>query len=376
LPIRHDETEGRAMRSIDRGVYAPPLRRDFAPIDPLVDEPRRGPMLLLLSVGVLLALVGVIWSTYNQGVRERDDPPVIAAQAEPYKVAPADPGGETTDYTGIQVYTVLEHAAPPVIEEEQAAFELAEPDELLPLAETIHDADVVEPHGVGSEPIVEAEPPEAFEEEPAEGVADAVAQAGAAESSFGPVPRLKPLRRTPADAAAEAAGPRTLESSNARDPSRPYFARREPVVRTNPQGIVDLETVAPETARGLVIAESAVAEAAAEAGSSDIAAATPSPADAAPEPAPPAAPVHVPGSFMVQLASLRSEDAADVAWREFRSEFRDLLGGYEQNVERADLGDRGVHYRLQVGVFGDRTAASSFCDAVKARGRDCLVVTQ
>src|SRR5262245_14619221 len=108
------------MSSIDRGVYAPPLR-DFARIDPHFaragsreEETRRGGMLLMLSVAVLLALIGVIWSTYNQGVRERDEPPVISALGQPYKVAPAEPGGERTEHLGVEVFNVLENAPPSV----------------------------------------------------------------------------------------------------------------------------------------------------------------------------------------------------------------------------------------------------------------------
>ncbi len=365
------------MSSIDRGVYAPPLR-DFARIDPhfsridsRADEPRRGPMLLMLSIAVLLAIVGVIWSTYNQGVRGRDDPPVIAALGQPYKIAPAEPGGERTEHLGVEVFNVLENAAPAAPAESELALvdplEMTEPH--VPGVEAIEDWEVVEPHDVNAA-SAELEPLEAVEEHADEEVVD---PGLVSVEVHIPIPRLKPLQRDPADIAADSTGPRTLETaaepasapppaSGYTDPTRPYLAYRTPVVTTpGPDAAADpVDQGATEGA----------------------AAAAPAPADAVPpvvpvreEPAPPAAPpVVVPGSFLVQLASFRSEDAADDAWRDFRSEFRDLIGGYEPNVERADLGDRGVRFRLRIGVFADRTAATSFCDVVKARGRECLVV--
>jgi hypothetical protein len=316
---------------IDR-IYAPPLRdRAFAKADPQSVEMRRGTMLLGVSGAVLLALMGVIWSTYHQGVREggRDAPPRIAAVREPYKVAPADPGGATTEHLGVRVFDVLEErrSEPAPVAYEPSSAETA--DDAAPSPpEAIADWEVVEPHSLGAE------------------VDDAAALA--------PIPRLKPLppeievETAAVDGGRTAPGPRTL--ADAYDPTRRYFALREPLIPAEP------DPGAVERAR----------------------AALPAPADAAAmadvPPAPPPAVENSIGSFHVQVASFRSADAAQSAWDEFRDAFDDLLPGYAPDVARADLGDRGVHFRLRVGVFTNRAAASTFCDEVKARGRECLVV--
>jgi cell division septation protein DedD len=82
------------------------------------------------------------------------------------------------------------------------------------------------------------------------------------------------------------------------------------------------------------------------------------------------------GGFLVQVAALRSEAAAEAAWGQFVSDDRDLFSGAEKMVQRADLGAKGIFYRLRVGAFAERTDASSFCDALKARDKSCIVVAR
>jgi hypothetical protein len=40
---------------------------------------------------------------------------------------------------------------------------------------------------------------------------------------------------------------------------------------------------------------------------------------------------------------------------------------------RADLGAKGVFFRLRIGPFASSADAKSFCDGLKTRGQDCLV---
>ena len=82
------------------------------------------------------------------------------------------------------------------------------------------------------------------------------------------------------------------------------------------------------------------------------------------------------GGFLVQVAALRSEAAADAAWGQFVSSESDLFTGAEKMIQRADLGAKGVFYRLRVGAFAERADASTFCDALKARDKTCIVVAR
>ncbi|WP_421792154.1 SPOR domain-containing protein [Hyphobacterium sp.] len=67
-------------------------------------DSRRGPLLLTTAFAVFILFVAVVWSAYQQGVRDRDEPPRILADAEPYRERPADPGGTQTPDLDIDAY--------------------------------------------------------------------------------------------------------------------------------------------------------------------------------------------------------------------------------------------------------------------------------
>lgn len=81
------------------------------------------------------------------------------------------------------------------------------------------------------------------------------------------------------------------------------------------------------------------------------------------------------GAFLVQIAALRSQEAADTAWGQAIAENPSIFRGAEKRIQRADLGAKGVFYRLRVGAFETRTTASAFCDELKKRGKTCIVAT-
>ena len=81
------------------------------------------------------------------------------------------------------------------------------------------------------------------------------------------------------------------------------------------------------------------------------------------------------GSYLVQLAAFRSEEAAETAWSQLNKAKPGLYRSARKHIQRADLGAKGVFYRLRVGSFADRESASDFCEAVKAGGDNCIVVT-
>ena len=119
------------------------------------------------------------------------------------------------------------------------------------------------------------------------------------------------------------------------------------------------EAVAPEV-------ETAEAEGAPEA-------LVPAPAPATPAPAAPAAAPASGGAFVVQLAAVREEAAAGPAYKTLQDKHSAILGGHALDVERADLGERGVFYRVRAAGFGSKAAATAACGKLKAAGQDCLV---
>lgn len=85
-----------------------------------------------------------------------------------------------------------------------------------------------------------------------------------------------------------------------------------------------------------------------------------------------AAPAAV-GDFVVQVSSQRSEEAARSAFSGLQRRFPSVLGDRSPDIARADLGARGVFYRVRVGPMETRVAAANFCETLKNAGGDCIV---
>ena len=75
---------------------------------------------------------------------------------------------------------------------------------------------------------------------------------------------------------------------------------------------------------------------------------------------------------VVQLSSERGEAAAHATSRVLQTKYRDAFAGRKPFIRRADLGDRGVYYRVQVGPFSIEEA-NQICESLKRSGADCIV---
>ena len=93
---------------------------------------------------------------------------------------------------------------------------------------------------------------------------------------------------------------------------------------------------------------------------------------------PAAAPKSQKRSIRVQVAAMTSKGAADESWVKLSKLYSGLFSGLKPFVEEADLGKRGIFYRLQIGTFFNQVEAEEFCNKYvtqtkKGRG-DCIVV--
>jgi hypothetical protein len=96
---------------------------------------------------------------------------------------------------------------------------------------------------------------------------------------------------------------------------------------------------------------------------------------AAPTAPSPAAPVAAPGGrYMVQLAAVRDQQVIEAETRRLQRAHGDLLGNLTPTVVRADLGDKGVYFRLRMGPLADDAAAKALCAELEKRNAPCLVV--
>lgn len=79
-------------------------------------------------------------------------------------------------------------------------------------------------------------------------------------------------------------------------------------------------------------------------------------------------------AYRVQLVAVRSEERARAVWRGLVKKHDDLLGSLRHDVVRADLGGKGVYYRLRAGLFADKDAANFLCAKLKALKVGCITV--
>ena len=75
----------------------------------------------------------------------------------------------------------------------------------------------------------------------------------------------------------------------------------------------------------------------------------------------------------MQVSSQRSETDAKASFRTLQGKFPTQLGDRQAIIRRADLGEKGVFYRAQVGPFGSVDEASQLCSELKAAGGQCVV---
>ncbi|MBL1234765.1 MAG: SPOR domain-containing protein [Rhodobiaceae bacterium] len=79
------------------------------------------------------------------------------------------------------------------------------------------------------------------------------------------------------------------------------------------------------------------------------------------------------GEYVIQIAAFRDVATANAEFASLRAKHSDLLDGMRPDLQRADLGDKGIYYRLRMGFFASKEKASQTCAQLKTRGQGCLV---
>lgn len=76
--------------------------------------------------------------------------------------------------------------------------------------------------------------------------------------------------------------------------------------------------------------------------------------------------------WSVQLSSAREEKLAWGTWDKLKARHK-TLNDMKPVVVRADLGKKGIYYRLRLGGFNSQSDAQSTCGKLKSRGVSCFV---
>jgi cell division septation protein DedD len=81
------------------------------------------------------------------------------------------------------------------------------------------------------------------------------------------------------------------------------------------------------------------------------------------------------GGYLIQIAAFKDEATAQSEAQGFKAKGGELLADTQQIIQRADLGEKGVYFRVQYGPFASKGAASARCADLKSRGLNCIIVS-
>jgi hypothetical protein len=311
------------------------------------------------------ALGGALAFAYKQSGGATDGkPPLVQADSSPVKQAPQNPGGKEFQNKNKLIYERLQNGDQP------------EAERIVPRQE-----DVAMPAMPGAEQTAglpagaapTAPPQVATVDDPAGGprrVRTMVVRPDGSVESPPAAPAASPTAEPPMPQA-----PQQTAAAPAQPPAAPQPAAAPEQMATSPIPM-PVPVAAPAAAPAPAADPQAVAAIPAPAPAPAAApAATPAPAQApAAAPAEAAAPAK-PSQYVVQVGSKQNQTEALATFADMQQKYPTLLASYRPMVQKADLGSKGVWYRLRIGPIGDKSTASKLCTQLKSQGLpDCLVV--
>ena len=308
-----------------------------------------------------VALGGALAFAYKQSggaMGGGAQPPVVQADSRPVKEAPQQASGKDFPHKNKLIYERLQNGDQP------------EAERIVPRQE-----DVAMPAMPGSAPMAAPQP--------APGAPPQVATVDDPNAADGGPRRVKtlvvrpdgsvmppsaqpaPQQAAPADAAPAPAPEQQMAAAEPAMPAMPMPQAAPPPV--------PVAAAAPAPAPVAAAAPApAPAPAPVAADPQPVAAIPAKPkvaaADAAPAPA-------KPSQYVVQVGSKQNQTEALATFADMQQKYPTLLASYRPMVQKADLGAKGVWYRLRIGPIVDKNAATKLCGQLKSQGHpDCLVM--
>ncbi len=338
---------------------------------------------VIVVFGTVAGFMALAWYAYQAGSQsvKEDDLLVVEADKTPVKEKPSDPGGMQFPNQDKTIFDTFSGNNPPAAKVERVLPQPEEPiSKNIDTSETktwindkLHKADAPKPDVGKPEQVIGndgdkiskksgaelavAEPP-MFNVEPAKkdeakqqaasGDAKVIRIDNTATVTAAPVEKteLKPLDSKPEVKPLEAKAPE-VKAPEAKAPEAKTEEPAAPVVNKTP-AFPAQAAKAPEEKKE-VKAESKPAKAGANAD----------------KPA---------GKYSVQLGAYRSEKEAIDDWIKLQKKYKPLAT-MSPNVVKADLGAKGVYYRLRTGSFASTGEAKAFCNTMTILGQACLLPT-
>ncbi|MDH3239940.1 MAG: SPOR domain-containing protein, partial [Alphaproteobacteria bacterium] len=302
----------------------------------------RGKLLgALVAVSAVAGFAGIAWYATNQGQKNSATVvPVIQADGSPVKVLPEKPGGMKVPNQDKLIYLQISpdtkkpetERVLPGTEKPMAKPKPSEPAPVPktpkePKATTVTQAPILPPKMAAPEtPAEAAKAAESAKAKMADGVT-----AAAKKEAEGKQPTFDRDALKAAAAAAAEGG----QDAAAKDGSKPAEQKKDAAK----------DSVGPAAGQLTKLEPSAKSKDAIAGG----------------------------GGYRVQLGSSKLKDRAEAEARRLNNLHAAILGEARVAAVRADLGKRGVFYRLWAGPFAERSAADALCDKLKARKQGCLI---
>jgi hypothetical protein len=317
-------------------------------------EPRDSRGWLTLALGVLVfavfgAVVGYAWFRGLPGVG--GEPPLIRAEAGPYRHAPEDRGGLEVANASSSIVNVLRpEAEPPRVERllpPETPMALEEDDPMPP-------AESPAPAPAGEAPPPVAEPPAAAAADvpPAPETAAPADQAALAPLEADVPAATDPAEATPAPTALPmpVPKPQVPRQLAAREPPATISAMPRTPAAATPQRATPPAPSAPQRPARVEPAATTAAR-------------------------PPAPPPRARGGevYRLQLTAVRSENSLTQAWAQLKQRYPQALAGASPRIERTET-TTGPLFRLQAGPFTSREAAVNACTGIRSAGGQCFIV--
>jgi hypothetical protein len=322
------------------------------------------------AVGALVVLGG-LYSVFFSGSSVTSDgqPVVIAADDEPMKVVPENPGGRVVPNQDKAVYDRVAGGAPAdpsqpaLISSDETPVDVVQ-HTLIPEQMGIDDDGEFGNDVVASDNALDTVDPRLLPQQSEE---VASGEAGT-EAPVNVAPRRVRTMIVRADG--------TLVTQEVEAP-----AQAAPVVAAPAQ---PTPAPAPAVVAQLPAPVAVPVAPAAPAPVAQVTPPTPAPVPAAPAPVVAAPPVQTApatpavanttsaGGYYMQIASLPSEAEAQKTYNSMSAKFGSVIGGRGVDIKRADIAGKGTYYRVRIPA-GDKSEAAALCERFRAAGGSCLV---
>jgi hypothetical protein len=306
---------------------------------------------------------GLIAFAYRQGAHTTANAttPLLQADNTPYKEKPQDPGGMDVPFQDAVVFDQLDNAQTAMTNGEKIENLLPPPEQPIDEAAKVADATTTTPATESEAKATETAPPSAPKDNAEnKGIMVENEKTGvdAADSVAAKIAATEEAMKTKATEAKTAT---TVTAKTKTETAK--TAETETLTAVTPAKTV--EPAVTKTAKTIPTKATTLTSTTATATATKMNAVAP----AAPTPAP----ASTGGSAKVQLGAFKDESAARAAWAQFQKSYAPYLNGITPNYARADLGAKGVFYRVQ-GVNLSQAQAQSVCKSINAmKPGSCLI---